>query len=256
MAITISICILAFWEWCNIAGLVSSYRKFYLSSIFFITLLGIVLIFIDTDDVALKLLNLSLWIAVVWWIFAMLLVIFYPISSHFWHHSSCFKISFGALTILFFFIGMLALRWHNYDTEHRIGSWLILFTMFQVWSIDSGSYLCGKVFGKRKLSPKISPNKTWEGVVGGFIFSFLPIVVFNYYLPHSLSTRESILCALIMTLVSVIGDLSESMFKRVAGVKDSGNIIPGHGGILDRIDSLMAAIPISAILLLNIYHIL
>jgi phosphatidate cytidylyltransferase len=110
------------------------------------------------------------------------------------------------------------------------------------------------MFGKHKLAPKVSPGKTWEGFLGGLVTSALIAVLFATLAPLTVSTGTLVICAIIATLASVLGDLTESMFKREAGIKDSGNLIPGHGGILDRIDSLTAAVPVFACLLLLVFR--
>ena len=122
---------------------------------------------------------------------------------------------------------------------------LLLFSMFVVWSIDTGAYFSGKKFGKHKLAVYVSPGKTWEGVVGGFLLSFVVAWLGLQWLTPQLQISD-ILMALAMAaiaLFSVVGDLYESLLKRQAAIKDSGVIFPGHGGMLDRVDSLMIAMP-------------
>lgn len=120
---------------------------------------------------------------------------------------------------------------------------LTLVFFFTLWANDTGAYLAGRSFGKRKLFPKISPNKTWEGTIGGALLAVL--VAFNcgtYF--TSLSRMEWVMIALIIVVFGSLGDLVESMLKRSYGIKDSGNILPGHGGILDRFDGLLIAAPV------------
>jgi len=122
--------------------------------------------------------------------------------------------------------------------------------MVLVWGADIGAYFSGRAFGKRKLAPAVSPGKSWEGVYGGLALTLLITLVVGVV--RSWSVKElclTLLGAAIVVLISVVGDLTESMFKRQAGIKDSSNLLPGHGGVLDRIDSLTAAIPIFAVLL-------
>jgi phosphatidate cytidylyltransferase len=133
--------------------------------------------------------------------------------------------------------------------------WLVLAAMAIVWIADSAAYFAGRAFGKHKLAPAVSPGKSWEGVYGawiavaiyaallvrfardaGFRFDVTPGVVALW-----------IVFAVVLAAVSVIGDLFESLMKRQAGIKDSGTILPGHGGILDRVDALLAAMPIAAV---------
>lgn len=132
---------------------------------------------------------------------------------------------------------------------------LLLGFMATLWISDTAAYFTGRAFGKYKLAQAISPNKTWEGVIGAMI------AVFVYGLVWSFSvTDESIVLALVpllmvMAMLGIIGDLYESMLKRQAGLKDSGNILPGHGGILDRIDALTSSLPLAAVALLIYYKI-
>ncbi|MDN6550199.1 MAG: phosphatidate cytidylyltransferase, partial [Enterobacterales bacterium] len=128
------------------------------------------------------------------------------------------------------------------------------YVMFLVWGADSGAYMFGKLFGKNKLAPKVSPGKTWEGFIGGLITSALISWGFGLYAPLAVVPATLLVCSIVAALVSVLGDLTESMFKREAGIKDSGHLIPGHGGILDRIDSLTAAVPVFACLMLLVFY--
>jgi phosphatidate cytidylyltransferase len=127
---------------------------------------------------------------------------------------------------------------------------LILAVMVLVWVADIGAYFSGRRFGKNKLAPQVSPGKSWEGVYGGLAASLLVTLVVGLSRDWSGSALLIALAgAAVVVLISVVGDLTESMFKRQAGLKDSSNLLPGHGGVLDRIDSLTAAIPVFAVLL-------
>jgi phosphatidate cytidylyltransferase len=119
-----------------------------------------------------------------------------------------------------------------------------------VWGADIGAYFSGKAFGKRKLAPQVSPGKSWEGVYGGLALSLVITAVVGLVRDWTLGQMIlGLLGAAIVVFISVVGDLTESMFKRQSGIKDSSNLLPGHGGVLDRIDSLTAAIPVFAVLL-------
>jgi phosphatidate cytidylyltransferase len=119
---------------------------------------------------------------------------------------------------------------------------LLLWLFCIIWSADIGAYFAGKAFGRHKLAPEISPGKTWEGVAGGTMTMLLAIAIGWWWLiPHDRAVLF-IIC-LIAGWFSIVGDLSESFFKRQAGLKDSGTLFPGHGGVLDRVDSLTAAAP-------------
>jgi phosphatidate cytidylyltransferase len=126
----------------------------------------------------------------------------------------------------------------EFNYELPIGFFLIL------WANDSGAYFIGKYLGKTKLYEKVSPNKTWEGLFGGFVFAFIVAYFVSQYF-HSANLQVWIIISLIISIFGNLGDLFESQFKRSVGAKDSGNFIPGHGGVLDRFDGLLIALPIT-----------
>ena len=144
------------------------------------------------------------------------------------------------------FRSMMALRMLGYNTDTYTGAWWLLYVMLLVWAADSGAYAFGRLFGKHKMAPKVSPGKTLEGLVGGLITAGVASWLFTYFAPVTEVPNNLLLISGVVVIVSVFGDLAESMFKRVAGIKDSSQLIPGHGGVLDRIDSLTAAIPVFA----------
>lgn len=144
--------------------------------------------------------------------------------------------------------GWLALGWIRNQPE---GSWLILLLLLIVWSADTGAYFAGKTFGKRKLAPHISPGKTTAGLFGGLIAAPLVALLAAHSMPIAgYDAGVLIPLVLVTVLVSVGGDLLISLHKRTSGYKDSGKLLPGHGGILDRVDSLLAAAPFFALGLL------
>ena len=119
--------------------------------------------------------------------------------------------------------------------------WLIL-ALLGTWICDSGAYFVGRSFGKRKLAPKISPKKTWEGAIGGFVTGILAVVLLGYFM-LDVSMGYGFILGVFVVAAATLGDLAESVIKRQVGVKDSGALIPGHGGMLDRIDSLLFVVP-------------
>lgn len=133
------------------------------------------------------------------------------------------------------------------------GAWLILWLFLVVWGADVGAYFAGRAFGRHKLAPRVSPGKTWEGVVGGLVLGVSAATLLAVVVPM-LAARGSAFGWLALGIavggVSILGDLFESVIKRVQGVKDSGGLLPGHGGWLDRIDAIMAAVPFFALALL------
>ncbi len=151
----------------------------------------------------------------------------------------------GALYIGYGFMYMLATR-NVPDT----GLFLTILVLLGIWSTDSGAYFVGKAFGKRKLWPEISPNKTVEGALGGLLISILVVGIVNLIF-DTLSVTDALAISLVAGLVGQMGDLIESAMKRHFGVKDSGYIIPGHGGVLDRCDSWLIVFPI-----LHLFHLI
>ncbi len=132
---------------------------------------------------------------------------------------------------------------------HAVSPWLLLMLMSLVWVADIGAYFAGRRFGKHKLAPGISPGKTWEGVAGGMLGATVYALIVWYIIP--VVPLTGLLPAVwFWVALAVIGDLFESAIKRQAGVKDSGSLLPGHGGLLDRIDALTSTLPLAALALL------
>ena len=126
---------------------------------------------------------------------------------------------------------------------HKIDTELILFMFILTWTFDTFAYLIGVKFGKHKILPSVSPKKSWEGFLGGFIFTIIASYLTYIYIDFE-SFKLPLIISIILPFTATIGDFTESYYKRQAGVKDSGNFIPGHGGILDRMDAFMITIPI------------
>ncbi len=146
---------------------------------------------------------------------------------------------------------MLLLRAEGWLDNPFHGAKIVLFVCLIVWAADTGAYFTGKSLGKHKMAPHVSPNKTIEGLIGGIVTAIVVAwLSAKWFHVEFKSPVAMILITLLTVVFAVLGDLVESMFKRVSGVKDSSNIIPGHGGVLDRIDSLTAAFPIFALLYL------
>lgn len=131
-----------------------------------------------------------------------------------------------------------------------LSAWWLLYVFVLVWCADSGAYFVGRKLGKRKMSPHVSPNKSVEGLIGGLVTGVLVVLAVTFGLHADWSTAAIgvfLLLSLVTIVMSVFGDLFESMLKRHAGVKDAGLLLPGHGGVLDRIDSQLSAMPIFAL---------
>ena len=166
------------------------------------------------------------------------------IASVWWKSSAALKAVFGLLALVPFLISLVILHTGNGDIPvlpFESEGLNLLYPMLLVWCADSGAYFAGKNFGKHHMIPKVSPGKTVEGLAGGIVLSGIVAVAFSQSAAHTLPVLAASAAAIVF---SVMGDLTESMFKRSAGVKDSSNLLPGHGGVLDRVDSLTAALPV------------
>lgn len=160
-------------------------------------------------------------------------------------------VAIGAVYLTVCFVSFVFIR-----MGFELGAWLALGAMISVWASDTGAYVIGKNFGKMKLAPKISPNKTWEGFGGAVFFfglSLLALIVTASFLEPEINAGLDLkprhwslvfIAGCLLGAVGQAGDLFKSIFKRRAGVKDSGHLIPGHGGLLDRIDSLLLVSPV------------
>jgi phosphatidate cytidylyltransferase len=142
------------------------------------------------------------------------------------------------------YVGMLGGSLIRLRNDFPEGSKLVFFLLLVVWLGDSGAYYVGKTFGKHKLSPRISPKKTVEGLLGGILASVITAVIIHYTFFEAFPLLHAIIAGVILSFAGVVGDLAESMWKRSAAVKDSGTLIPGHGGFLDRFDSILFTAPI------------
>ena len=217
-------------------------------------ILGGTLIILPADSIWVAklphhLISSGLMVAAVWWCIAFMLVVRYPKSATLWKSNKVIKSIFGLLTLIPFFWGLVVLRSVNMHHDFYFGAHLLMYVFLLVWAADSGAYFTGKKFGKHKLAPNVSPGKTIEGLIGGL----LSAVVVSYFASHFFTIASDklaifFIASILTTLVSALGDLTESIFKREAGLKDSSNLLPGHGGILDRIDSLTAAVPVFALI--------
>lgn len=157
-----------------------------------------------------------------------------------WGHHGLFLIT-GVAIVLSAWSSLLLID------HHQQGERWLLFALALVWAADSGAYFVGRRFGRTPLAQTISPNKTLEGALGGIVAGLIAAVVFGWFAGATPAQWARLLVAALMTIAaSILGDLFESVLKRQAGMKDSGHLIPGHGGVLDRIDGVLAALPFFA----------
>ena len=171
-------------------------------------------------------------IACVWWFVAFLWALRFPTAIPTGVRWVC-----GVLVIVPLFVALVTLL--------RLGVEYLIMTLLIVWMADGGAYFAGKAFGRVKLAPAISPGKTWEGVIGGMVLVAALAVAVGLWKNIDVAVLAPFCVA--VAAISIVGDLTVSMFKRTAGLKDSGSLFPGHGGVLDRIDSVAAASPLFAL---------
>lgn len=177
------------------------------------------------------------------WVLMFAAIASFPQSTDAWNDKSRISVM-GMLSLLCTWVGLVTLK------ALLPNGALVIMLIIMVAAVDVGAFFTGKLFGKRKLAPALSPNKTWEGVWGGVTLNVAVSIVFAILLDSCVQAFALIdyvifaALALIVAFFSVVGDLAESMLKRNKELKDSGSILPGHGGLLDRIDGLMAATPI------------
>ena len=241
------------WEWSAFIGLKAQLKRF-VYVVITVLLIALLWFFIPPTDLWPLLGGLQtdalllLWLSVAWWLLAAFLMFSYPKSTVMWAKNPLIIAIFGWCTLVPTWLAFMVLRSHNHLIDVFHGAQLLMFLFLLVWSADIGAYFVGKSLGKRKLMPNVSPGKTLEGFLGGVACAALLSLSLGYYLHWSTGQLLSVLfVAVLISTVSVLGDLTESMFKRQAGIKDSGKILPGHGGILDRIDSLTATAPVFAL---------
>ncbi len=247
------ILLLAVWEWTGLAGCKTLWGRI-ISAIFIISPICFVLInFLILQGYY----NITLYgtisflryIAIFTWIFACLVVFFYPKGTVI-YRSNIVGTLIGSCLLIPTYAALVFLQDAAYIRTLSV-AW-VLYPLVLVWVADISAYFVGSRFGRHKLAPKISKGKTWEGVAGAVLGTVLVsslgyyflIMKTSYYAYAHISLFLWTIFSLMLMGFSIIGDLFESVFKRLRDVKDSGNILPGHGGILDRIDSLTAALPL------------
>lgn len=211
------------WEWLQLIPLKRNVHKF--------IFMGALIAAFGVADI------LGPWLLIpglLLWVFIFFAEITFPASQRFWGNIP--TVAGCALLLLPLFLQSLM---HIYGQPH--GKVLLVYMLFLVWAADSGAYIAGKLWGKHKLIPLVSPGKSLEGVIGGFILAMPVIFAGWFYLKPSLIPW--LILAFGMVIISVVGDLFISMLKRRVHLKDTGSIIPGHGGFLDRLDSLIAVSP-------------
>ncbi len=240
------------WEWFDLAEIEDPLARNVLLIAHLAMMVAIVWASRSTTGPTLVLYQLASVIGVIWWLLALMWLGRFQFASDHDTYARVFKLAAGALAVI---PAWCALAWlHASDPAISLlpgtpkGHLWLLTALAVVWAADTGAYFVGRKFGKRKLAPRVSPNKTIEGLVGGVLAGTIVGCLMAVLAGATTAQLPAVaLVAVVAVLFSVIGDLFESLLKRHAGVKDSGHLIPGHGGILDRIDGVLAALPVFAL---------
>lgn len=213
------------WEWSGFLGHAGSSVRFAFVAMV-AALLAVTVLFFSAWIEQILMLSLA------WWFVALIWIFFYPTPI-----PQALRWVAGILVLVPLYLALMLL--------YTAGPMILLFALLIVWVADSGAFFAGKTMGRVKLAPQISPGKTWEGVIGGLLAVVLLTVLRSVWVETDLAVLLPFCLAL--GALSIVGDLTVSMFKRTAGLKDSGTLFPGHGGVLDRIDSVAAAAPLFAL---------
>jgi phosphatidate cytidylyltransferase len=212
------------WEWSAFLGTSGNGLRFAYVGGIAVLLAAVTLMDVNPTAVFL--------VALVWWLVALVWTFFFPTSI-----PTAVRWLSGALVLVPLYLALITL--------YQSAPELLLFALLIVWAADTGAFFTGRAIGRVKLAPAISPGKTWEGVIGGLVAVVLLTLVRTTWAETDLAVF--IPFCLAVASLSIVGDLTVSMFKRTAGIKDSGSLFPGHGGVLDRIDSVSAAAPLFAL---------
>jgi phosphatidate cytidylyltransferase len=239
--------LLAAWEWSDLSGLQLQWQRGVFVVVLSAAMAGLcweVSLLTQPDPLRVRDVMVA---ACAWWAIALLWVKSYPASAGLWG-SRLMRAFIGLFVLVPSWLSISYLRF----LEN--GVWLILLVVALVAAADIGAYFVGRTLGKTKLAPSVSPGKSWAGFWGGLVSAMalmtLLYTIFADSMPASFG--EMLILAAFTALASVLGDLLESMIKRHRGIKDSGQILPGHGGLMDRIDSLTAAVPVFTLGLLSV----
>jgi phosphatidate cytidylyltransferase len=235
--------LIGLWEWLKLTDIEDTIARSVLLVVNLLLMVALVWASQSNTGGSLVLLQIMVMIGVGWWCLAAVWLRYYEFASDHDTHARIFKLAAATLSVIPAWCA-LALIHASQPNGNR---WLLVALMI-VWAADSGAYFAGRKFGRVKLSPRISPNKTVEGLIGGVVAGMALALVAAPFAGASVKQLPYVaIVALWTILFSVVGDLFESLLKRHVGVKDSSKLIPGHGGVLDRIDSILAALPVFAL---------
>ncbi|MCR8923973.1 phosphatidate cytidylyltransferase [Dasania sp. GY-MA-18] len=241
-ALMTAVILAASWEWSALAGLAGSLNRAIYSACSLL-LMALVAWYCQllSEQLAWPRVRDVLGLGCLWWAVALLWVKSYPYSGKLWGAVPA-RLLMGFLVLIPAWLAFISLRFNAHGTAY------IFVLLALVASADTGAYFSGKAWGKSKLAVAVSPGKSWAGFWGGLVAtSSLALLLWLYYGSAAMRLEQVLVVAVLTGLASVLGDLLESMVKRHQGVKDSGTLLPGHGGIMDRLDSLTAAAPVFAL---------
>ena len=222
---------IAGWEYCSLISIKQPvFRALY---VFALTVIAFIFTSIDAWLMPIIIASSAWWLLNTYWVSC------YPKFTNLWHGGHGVRLLNGLFTFVPMFVALAALQKNNSE--------LVLLLLALIWSADSGAYFAGKTFGSNKLCPRVSPGKTIEGMIGGTVASIAAMLFYLELFIEHISTEQYLVyvaLSVVVSITSVIGDLFESLHKRLANVKDSGSLLPGHGGLFDRIDSLTSSAPV------------
>lgn len=242
-AVSAIVFLMALWEWLRLTDIDDTLARTALLLLNLLLMVAVVWAS-ATGGGSLVLLKILAMVGVGWWLLATLWLRHYDFASDHDTKARVFKLAAGTLAVIPAWAALCVI--HAGENGGYGNRWLLL-ALAIVWATDTGAYFAGRKFGKRKLAPRISPNKTIEGLAGGVAAGVIVAVAFAPLAGASVAQLPLVaLVAVATVLASVVGDLFESLLKRHVGAKDSGTLIPGHGGVLDRLDSVLAALPVFA----------
>ena len=242
LALTAVVFLAALWEWFRLAEIDDTLQR----TVLLVANLALMvaLVWAQTRGGGnLPLFRLAVVAGVVWWLLSMLWLKHAHFASDHDTHARAFKLAAGTLAVVPAWCALAVIH-----VEEPYGHRWLLLVLMVIWAADTGAYFVGRKLGRRKLSPRISPNKTVEGLLGGAAAGLLVAVAGAPLAGATLAQLPAVALVAVATVgFSVVGDLYESLLKRHVGAKDSGDLIPGHGGLLDRLDSVFAALPVFAL---------
>ncbi len=228
------------WEWLRLSEVEDTLARTVLLVLNLLLMVAMVWASRTASGGSLVLFQVAAVIGVAWWLLAALWLRAYDFGSDHDNGARVAKLAAGTFAVVPAWCALVLIH-----AQRPNGHLWLFIALAIVWAADTGAYFAGRKLGRRKLSPRISPNKTLEGLAGGAVAGVLVGVAGGVLAGTAASKLPAVaLAALVVVLASVVGDLFESLLKRHAGVKDSGDLIPGHGGLLDRMDSVLAALPV------------